>query len=86
MSWNITKNDSTPISDKAWEESIDDTGAVCRMEPIWSTMHQLERERGAVLWALRELDRIYRSEQDEPGNRPAWLQPFFEQNGKDHTS
>lgn len=73
MSWNITKNDPTPISDGAWKRSIDDTGAVCRMEPIWETMHALERERAAAIWALKKLDAIYRDEMDEPTPRPDWL-------------
>jgi hypothetical protein len=34
----------TPRSHKAWKESIDDTGCVTRMEPIWETMEALERE------------------------------------------
>lgn len=39
----ITKEE-TPRSYAAWQSSIDDTGCVTRMELIWDTMEQLERE------------------------------------------
>lgn len=35
-------------------ESIDDTGCVCRMEPIWETMEDLEREN----MRLKEREKI----------------------------
>jgi hypothetical protein len=34
----------TPRTDAAQREATDDTGAITRMEPIWSTMEALERE------------------------------------------
>ena len=48
----------TPESHRAYLASIDDTGCVTRMEPIWDTMHRLERERDearAEAARLREL-------------------------------
>ena len=38
-----TMND-TPRTDAAQREATDDTGAITKMEPIWSTMEALERE------------------------------------------
>lgn len=34
--------ETTPQTYAAWKASIDDTGCVCRMEPIWETMTRLE--------------------------------------------
>jgi len=36
--------ETTPRAYAAWKASIDDAGCVCRMEPIWDTMTQLEIE------------------------------------------
>ena len=36
--------ETTPQTYGAWKASIDDTGCVCRMEPIWETMERLEKE------------------------------------------
>ena len=43
----ITKTE-TPRSYKAWKNSIDDTGCVTRMEPIWETMETLERDLSQI--------------------------------------
>jgi hypothetical protein len=40
--------ETTPRAYAAWKASIDDTGCVCRMEPIWNTMSQLEIELAAL--------------------------------------
>ena len=37
----------TPRTQKAYALSLDDTGAVTRMEPIWDEMQALERELNA---------------------------------------
>jgi len=34
----------TPRTDAIWKSSIDDRGAVTRMEPIWNGMEAMERE------------------------------------------
>lgn len=33
---------TTPRAYAAWKSSIDDTGRVCRMEPIWETLESLD--------------------------------------------
>ena len=40
--------ETTPRAYAAWKASIDDTGCVCRMGPIWDTMSQLEIELEAL--------------------------------------
>jgi hypothetical protein len=56
----------TPRTDAAQREATDDTGAITRMEPIWSTMEALERElneanadrlrlREALQWAFGQV-------------------------------
>jgi hypothetical protein len=40
--------ETTPKTYAAWKASIDDTGCVCRMEPIWETMERLEKENQAM--------------------------------------
>lgn len=34
----------TPRTDAIWKASIDDTGCVTRMEPIWNGLEAMERE------------------------------------------
>ena len=40
----MTTRTPTPRTDAAWKASIDDRGAVTRMEPIWNGMEAMELE------------------------------------------
>ena len=40
----MTTQTPTPRTDAIWKSSIDDTGAVTRMEPIWNGMEAMELE------------------------------------------
>jgi hypothetical protein len=40
----MTTKTPTPRTDAIWKSSIDDRGAVTRMEPIWNGMEAMERE------------------------------------------
>jgi len=40
----MTTQTPTPRTDAIWKSSIDDRGAVTRMEPIWNGMEAMERE------------------------------------------
>jgi len=40
----MTTRTPTPRTDAIWKSSIDDRGAVTRMEPIWNGMEAMERE------------------------------------------
>ena len=40
----MTPRIPTPRTDAIWKASIDDTGAVTRMEPIWNGMEAMELE------------------------------------------
>ena len=40
--------ETTPQTYAAWKASIDDTGSICRMGPIWETMERLEMELKAI--------------------------------------
>jgi hypothetical protein len=46
----------TPRTDAAQREAADDTGAIARMEPIWSTMEALEHELNEANAQLRSLN------------------------------
>jgi hypothetical protein len=66
----------TPRTDKHLSNNLWSGG---RSEPgIYEFARELERELDSLKKALRKLDRIYRQEFDDPGNRPDWLQIHFE--------
>lgn len=44
----LMDKETTPRSYSAWKASIDDAGCVCRMEPIWETMIQLEKDLSSL--------------------------------------
>ena len=45
--------ETTPQTHAAWKASIDDTGCICRMEPIWETMENLEKMNQLLAAALK---------------------------------
>lgn len=61
----------TPETD-AFMAKID--GDEIDLEMVKAKLHDMEIQRNAALKALITLDVIYRSEQDDPGARPEWLQ------------
>ena len=50
----------TPRTDAIWKSSIDDRGAVTRMEPVWNGMEAMEREIIEQQKRIEELEAILR--------------------------
>lgn len=50
----------TPRTDAIWKASIDDTGCVTRMEPIWNGLEAMEREIIEQRKRIEELETLLR--------------------------
>jgi len=56
----MTTKTPTPRTDAIWKSSIDDRGAVTRMEPVWNGMEAMEREIIEQQKRIEELEAILR--------------------------
>jgi hypothetical protein len=65
----------TPETD-AFMAKID--GDEIDLEMVRAKLHDMEVQRDVALKALVALDVMYRSDKDEPGQRPKWLQDVLD--------